>query len=64
MFYMPELAGQILNLIHEHGRLRIAEITKMTGANRSTIKKHLTNLVIQGNILRHGKGKATWYTLP
>lgn len=64
MQHMPELASQIVHLVHEHGRLGIATLENLTGANRSTIKKHLTNLVNQGALLRFGKGKATWYTLP
>jgi Fic family protein len=64
MLYMPELAGQILGLIHKHGRLNISDIEKMTKGNRNTIKKYLTGLVTKGSVTRFGKGKATWYTLP
>lgn len=64
LFQIPELSGKILKLIDEHGRLGIAEIAIATGANRNTIKKHLAVLVSQGNILRLGKGRATWYCLP
>lgn len=64
MLHLPELASQILILIQEHGRLGIGDIEKMTGANRNTLKKNLADLVSQGNILRLGKGKSTWYTLP
>jgi Fic family protein len=63
-FYLPELTGQILNLIQEHGKLNISKIEQMSQANRSTIKKHLAELVDKGTILRLGKGRATWYTLP
>ncbi|MBS0622203.1 MAG: Fic family protein [Verrucomicrobia bacterium] len=64
LIYLPELAGQIINLIYDHGRLDIGNIEKLTGANRNTLKKHLANLTKQGSILRLGKGKGTWYTLP
>lgn len=64
MLHLPELAGQIITLVQEHGRLTIGEIEKMTKANRNTLKKYLTELVRSGNITRHGSGKGTWYTLP
>jgi predicted HTH transcriptional regulator len=57
------ISGQILVLLHEHGRLMTREIENMTQANRNTLKKYLAELVSQGQITRHGKGKATWYTL-
>jgi Fic family protein len=63
VLHLPKLSSHIINLIQEHGRLNISDIEKMIGANRNTIKKYLANLVAQGNILRFGKGKATWYTL-
>lgn len=44
--------------------LVLRDIEKMTGANRNTLKKHLADLVASGTLLRLGKGKATWYTLP
>jgi Fic family protein len=62
--HVAKLSGQIIDLVHEHGRLGINDIEKMTGANRNTIKKHLANLVAQGNIVRLGNGRATWYALP
>jgi Fic family protein len=64
LLHIPELASQIISLMHEHGRLGIGDIEGMTGANRNTLKKYLANLTTQGTILRLGKGKATWYTLP
>ncbi|MES2212307.1 MAG: DUF977 family protein [Pseudomonadota bacterium] len=64
MLQMPELAVKIINLIQNHGRLQISNIEELTGANRNTIKKQLSDLVNQGNILRLGSGRATWYTLP
>lgn len=63
MLHLPPLSSEILNLIHEHGRLSIADIEKMTGANRNTLKKTVANLKREGHILRLGKGRSTWYTL-
>lgn len=64
LHYLPELSAKIITLIHDHGRLTISDIEKLTEANRNTLKKHLSNLVASGSLLRLGKGKATWYTLP
>lgn len=59
----PEIANQILMLLQEHGRLTISDFVALTQTNRNTLKKHLADLVMNGNILRSGKGKGTWYTL-
>lgn len=64
LLQIPELSALILKLVQEHGRLGIGDIEKMTLANRNTLKKNLSNLVKTGSLLRLGKGKATWYTLP
>ncbi len=61
--HIPELSSRIITLIHDHGRLGIGDLEKMTGANRNTLKKHLKDLVEAGTLLKLGKGKATWYTL-
>ena len=60
---MPVLSQQIIGLIRERRQIKIAEIEKLTGQNRSTIKLHLNTLMRQGKISRHGRGPATWYTL-
>lgn len=60
---LPELSLQILELAKEHGRLTIAQIVKITGANRNTVKKHLQSLVANGRLHQHGKGKGTWYDI-
>lgn len=64
MLYVSESVSQILIILHEHGRVGINVIVKITGINRNTVKKHLKTLVDNGTILKHGKGRATWYTLP
>lgn len=61
--HLPELSSRIIGLVHDHGRLGIGDIEKMTGANRNTLKKHLKNLVQAGTLIQLGKGKGTWYTL-
>jgi len=64
LMYMPELSAQIMQLLQEHGKLGVTDITTMTGAHRSSVKKHLAKLVQAGSIAQLGKGKATWYMLP
>lgn len=63
LLHLPELSGEILKLIHKHGRLTIRELETMTKANRNTIKKHLALLVRSKKIKLHGKGRSTWYTI-
>ncbi len=60
---LPELSLQILELCRERGRVSVSEATKVTGANRNTIKDHLKALTRAGHISRHGAGRGTWYGL-
>jgi Fic family protein len=60
---LPELSVQILDLCREHGRVTVAEATKVTGANRNTIKDHMKALTKAGHIERHGAGRGSWYGL-
>lgn len=62
--YLPELSSQILQYIREHGRMTIGNMVDFSQANRNTLKKHLAELVKNRYILKYGKGRATWYTLP
>lgn len=60
---LPELSVRLLDLCREHGRLTVAEATKLTGANRNTVKDHLGKLTKVGHLVRHGAGRGTWYAL-
>ncbi len=60
---LPALSVQILELLKQHERLSIAEIVEHTGANQNTLKVRLRELVSSGRIQRHGKARATWYSL-
>lgn len=60
---LPEISLKILALLRTHNRQNIVQITEATGANRHTIKLRLRELVGAGKIKRHGKARATWYTL-
>lgn len=60
---LPELSVQILELCREHGRVTVADATRVTGASRNTIKDHLKALTKAGHIKPHGAGRGTWYGL-
>jgi len=60
---LPTLSLEILKLLKDNDRLTIAEIVKHTGANQNTLKVRLRELVSEGRITRHGKARATWYSL-
>lgn len=60
---LPTLSLEILKRLKENERLTIAEIVKQTGANQNTLKVRLRELVNEGQVKRHGKARATWYSL-
>ena len=60
---LPPLSLSVLALLRGHERLTGAELERLTGANRNTLKVRLRELVEYRHVSRHGKGKATWYTL-
>ncbi|MGI9345585.1 MAG: Fic family protein [Gammaproteobacteria bacterium] len=60
---LPLLSAQVLKLLAEHKRLTIAQMVKYTGGNQNTLKVRVRELVNEGRIQRHGKARATWYSL-
>jgi Fic family protein len=60
---LPPLSLSILSLLRDHERLTGAELERLTGANRNTLKVRLRELVEYRHVQRHGKGRATWYIL-
>lgn len=60
---LPSLSLEILSLLREHRRLGISELENLTGANKNTLKVRLRELTAGQYIARHGKGKATYYSL-
>jgi len=60
---LPTLSLEILKHLQNNERLTIAEIVKQTGANQNTLKVRLRELVNEGRVKRHGKARATWYSL-
>lgn len=60
---LPALSLQVLKALREKERLTIAQLAAVTGANRNTLKLRLRELVADGRVRRHGKARATWYSL-
>jgi len=64
MTTLPELSERILDQARNHGRVTIGEMAVLTGANRNTLKLHFRSLVRDGQLVRHGTGRGSWYALP
>jgi len=60
------LAAQLIGFLEERGRLSVAEAMNALGGtatiSRNTIKATLQNLVKQGWVVLHGKGRGAFYT--
>ena len=63
MAQLPALSLQILELARDHGRVTLSELVALTGGNRSTVKKHLHNLVEGSYLELVGKGRGAWYRI-
>ena len=60
--HLPELSEKICTLASDHGRITVAFISGELKANRNTIKKHLQYLVKIGRLVKHGKGRGSYYS--
>ncbi|MBV8411124.1 MAG: Fic family protein [Alphaproteobacteria bacterium] len=60
---LPALSLKILNALRTTERASMTELASLTGANRNTLKVRLRELVADGRVHRHGKARATWYSL-
>lgn len=60
---LPDLSRRVLSALGARERLTIAQLAASTGANRNTLKVRLRDLVSAGRVRRHGKARATWYSL-
>jgi predicted HTH transcriptional regulator len=60
---LPELSLQIVEFAREHGRVTMADIIRLTGASRNTLKQHFRALVYQGHLNPYGRGRGVWYAL-
>jgi Fic family protein len=61
---LTDLSLKILQALRLKERQTTSQLAEATKANRNTLKVRLGDLVRDGRILRHGKARATWYTLP
>jgi Fic family protein len=59
---LPSVSARLVALARERGRLTIAEAVTLLEINRNTAKLHFRQLVESDHLVRHGTGKATWYT--
>ncbi|EJF82525.1 Fic family protein [Bartonella rattimassiliensis] len=64
LFSLSELALNILDYVHNHGRVTTRNMVREIGASPNTLKVTFTSLVEKGLLMRHGKGRAIWYSLP
>lgn len=60
---LPELSVRVMELFATRERLTAPEIQDLTGANPNTLKVRLRELVAAGRLRRHGKARATWYSV-
>jgi Fic family protein len=60
---LPELSLRIVEVAREHGRVTMAQIVRLTGASRNTLKLHFRALVERGYLKRRGQGRGVWYEL-
>jgi Fic family protein len=61
MTTLSALDEQLIQLTRDHGRLTLADATKLTQANRNTLKLHFRQLVQAGRLQLRGRGRSSWY---
>jgi Fic family protein len=60
---IPESSLRIVEFAREHGRVTMADAVRLTGLSRNTLKVHFRNLVNNGHLVPHGRGRGAWYAL-
>jgi Fic family protein len=60
---LPELSFRILEYAREHGRVTMADMIRLTGASRNTLKEHFRRLVEVQQLALYGNRKGAWYAL-
>jgi len=60
---LPQLSLQILDHAKQRGRVSVADMTKITGRSRHTIKDHFKALCQKNHLVLRGKGRSSWYEL-
>jgi Fic family protein len=59
---LPEISAKIMEVFDAKDRATISELSELTGTNINTIKKHLSSLVENNYLIKHGKTRGAWYT--
>src|SRR5574344_487839 len=59
---LPEISAKIIEVFETKDRATISELSELKGANINTIKKHLSSLVKNNYLTKHGKTRGAWYT--
>jgi DeoR/GlpR family transcriptional regulator of sugar metabolism len=57
---LPELSVRILDYARQHGRVTMADMMRLTGVSRNTLKDHFRRLVEIQQIALYGNGKGSW----
>ena len=52
---LPEISARIMEVFETKDRATISELSELTGTNINTIKKHLSSLVENNYLTKHGK---------
>jgi len=60
---LPKLSLDILAIAREHGSVNVPEATEQTGAKYATVRLHISKLVKQGHLEKHGVGRSTKYII-
>ncbi len=60
---LPTLSAQIVEILKSRGASAVADLVKITQANRNTLKLHLKNLVNQKYIVAEGVRRGTRYRI-
>jgi hypothetical protein len=63
MASLSPLDEKLLDLARAHGRLTLATATRLTRANRNTVKVHLRGLVEARRLRLMGRARASWYEI-
>jgi Fic family protein len=58
---LPELSLKILDQVKQHGRVTMADMIKLTGVSRNTLKEHFKSLLEKNHLALRGKGRGSWY---
>jgi predicted HTH transcriptional regulator len=59
---LPKVSAKIMEVFETKDRATISELSELTETNINTIKKHLSSLVENNYLSKHGKTRGAWYT--